>query len=121
MKRIVNLTKEHILLITKMRVSEFSSTRVGVDLYDLYGGSFIYDDMADILGYKDKRVPESIGDPDGGIYDDETQDLLENIDGYLHDNFTNIMEIILQFADRGLKPGKYVCNDTIRIWEYQED
>lgn len=122
MKRSVVLEKEHIELVSKMVVREFSSTKTGIDLYDLYGGGFVYQDIANILGWRDHMIPGTEEDVEGPMYDEETQSRMEEIDGFIHDHFTEILEIVMQFsAQGGIKPGKYVCDDSIRIWKLKED
>lgn len=121
MKRSILLNDNHIKLISKMVVREFSATKIGIDLYDLYGGGFVYQDMANILGMRDHMIEGTEEDPEGPMYDEETQLKLEDIDGYIHDHLVEIIEIVMQFSSKGgLKPGKYVCDDAIRIWEYKE-
>lgn len=121
MKRSVVLSDEHIKLISRFRINEFSSTRVGLDYYDLYGGGFLINDMALILGCEVNQIVDNI-DSNGYEYDKETEKRLTEMSEYIDKNIVYIEEIVHQFSIKGgLKPGKYVCDEAIHIWEFKEN
>lgn len=85
MKISINLTDEHIKLIKNLRYIKFDDNRYGVDNYApwAYGGSSIFEDMALILGFGDKIIPETRESPFGAICEETTQRHLEELDAFL--------------------------------------
>lgn len=90
----------------------------GFDSWNLYGGAYLFDDMARILGMYDKVIPESLEKPTGARFPEDIEKHFLELDEYIVNNFTNIEEILHQFCDKGLKAGKYTCLDRMHIWEY---
>lgn len=113
----VKLTEDHIKLIKAMRPLRFDDESVGVNPHDLYGGTYIYEDMARALDMMDKAIEGTEERPEGVLFDDETYKYLNSLDEYLMDNLLNIQEIMHQFADEGLQTNvTYVCKDYQHIW-----
>ena len=122
MKISINLTDEHIKLIKNLRYIKFDDNRYGVDNYApwAYGGSSIFEDMALILGFGDKIIPETRESPFGAICEETTQRHLEELDAFFIDHMVDIEEILHQMVDNGgIKAGKYTCLDNVRIWKYE--
>ena len=122
MKISINLTDEQIKLIKNLRYIKFDDNRYGVDNYApwAYGGSSIFEDMALILGFGDKIIPETRESPFGAICEETTQRHLEELDAFFIDHMVDIEEILHQMVDSGgIKPGKYTCLDNVRIWKYE--
>lgn len=120
MKKSLVLTKEHIQLMKNMRFRQFDDARYGVDSYDLWGGSFIYEDMALLLGYMDKVIPETLDSPMGARYEDEYQDKMEILAGDFADHLADYEDILHQFCDRGgVLPGRYVSTSKHPLWVYE--
>ena len=127
----VTLNKEHIALIknfnfNKLNVfdnkecikEELEQKYYGIDTYSMYGGTFLYEQMAYILGYQDKAIEGTLEDFDGPKYPKEIMDKFNELDFYIVNNITNIEEILHQFCDVGIKEGKYSCRDNEHIWKY---
>lgn len=121
MKITINLTNEHIQLIKSLRFERFDENRYGIDNYSLWGGTYLYEQMAFILGYQDKVIFETIESPMGARYEDEIQKHLEELDSFFVEHIADIEDILHQFCDIGIKPGKYTCLDNVRIWNYEPD
>lgn len=132
-KLVLNITEDHIKLIKfikfqKLNVSEIgkkvskyeTDKFYGVDVYDLYGGTFLYEQMAYILGYTDKVIPGTEEDVTGPKYPDEVIDYFNDLDGFIVEHIVDIYEILCQFCEVGIKPGKYVCKDYQHIWKREE-
>ena len=122
MKISINLTDEHIKLIKNLRYIKFDDNRYGVDNYApwAYGGSSIFEDMALILGFGDKIIPETRESPFGAICEETTQRHLEELDAFFIDHMVDIEEILHQMVDSGgIKPGKYTWLDNVPIWKYE--
>ena len=101
-------TEDIITFIKLMKVQTFSDSRVGFDNYALYPESHLFDFMAMVLGKRDRRI-------DGT---EETTDYMHEIDSFIVGNLEYIEEILHQFCDVGIKPGKYSCLAYQRIWKY---
>lgn len=95
-----------------------TSNNVGIDTYSMYMGSDLYEDMARILGVYDQVIPESVESPLGVRFPDEIMNMLAEYDDFMVKNLISIEEIMHQFCDKGVKPGKYSCIDSVRIWSY---
>lgn len=119
MKLKIELDKDKIELLKHMQFKRVSDTYYAIDTYDLFGGTYIWEDMANILGLQDKVIPETLEDPKGCVYEPETQEYLEKLDVFILDNFVFLMEIVHQFLDKGIKPGIYTATDNCRIWKYE--
>ncbi|MCD8208283.1 MAG: hypothetical protein LUD72_10135 [Bacteroidales bacterium] len=120
MKIVLNITDEHIKLIKNFRTVELTGTRVGINRLSLYQSSFLYEDMADILGYSDKKIPGTNDDYDGPKYDEETTKHLDALADDVERHLVEYEEILHQFCDEGgLKPGRYTAIDSVRVWNYE--
>lgn len=98
--------------------SNFGDNHFGVDTYQLYGGTYLYEQMALILGKSDKVIPETLEDPMGPSYDDETMEHFIELDCFIRKHLTDIFEILLQYCDEGIKTGvTYWCYDNEHIWK----
>lgn len=54
----LKLTEDIISLISNFRFKKINDKMSGFDTYDLYGGTYLYEDMALILGKFDQMIPE---------------------------------------------------------------
>lgn len=113
-------TEDIIKFIKLMKVQKFSDSIVGFDNYALYPESHLFDFMAMILGKQDHRISGTEENPMGAEYDEETMNYFYEIDSFIIDNLEYIEEILHQFCDVGIKPGKYSCLSYNRIWKYEE-
>ena len=113
------LTEEIINFIKLMKVQQFSDSKVGIDSYGLYPESHLFDFMAIVLGLQDHVIKGTEENPMGAEYDKEAMDKMFEIDSFLVENLLYIEEIIHQFCDVGIKPGKYSCLAYNRIWRYE--
>ena len=127
----VILNEDHLKLIKNLRFSKLDvydnkdcirevldRKYYGIDTYSLYGGTFLYEDMACILGVHDQVYKETLEDFDGPKYPKELMDRFIDLDEYITEHLSDIEEILHQFCDVGLKVGKYSCRDNEHIWRY---
>lgn len=120
MKLKVELTEDHIKLIKNFNFERISDKHYGLDTYGLWGGTYLYEQMAYILGYQDKIIPETIESNLGARYEKEYEEKMMDYDAYILENLVFIEEILHQFCDKGgLKPGIYTCFDYNRQWDYK--
>ena len=114
------LTEDHIKLIKNFNFERISDKHYGLDTYGLWGGTYLYEQMANILGYQDKVITETIESNLGARYEKEYEERMMEYDSFILENLVFIEEILHQFCDKGgLKPGIYSCIDYVRIWDYK--
>lgn len=90
-----------------------------IDLYSLYGGNFLLEDIAYILGRYDEHLPDTEEDADGPKFPAETEEYMLGLHDFVVENLEYIEEILHQMIFKGgIKPGTYKCKDWQRIWEY---
>lgn len=118
-KLTVKIGKEELMLIKNLNIQKFDEYIVGVDTFDMYGGSFKYAQMALLLGYQDKVLKDTMESIFGPKYEEPVQKHLEEIDVFLTQNLVNIEEIIHQFCTEGIREGTYECKDNEHLWSYK--
>jgi hypothetical protein len=121
MKIKINLTEEHIKLIKEFRVERIDDIYTGFDTIDPYGGSYVMEDIAMILGYWDQAIEGTEKDYDGRKFGFENEQKMINIHNYVVENMSYILSIIIQFVTEGIKPGLYTSSDTNIHWIYTEN
>lgn len=119
MKLKVTLNEDHISLIKNLWFQDFN-TKVGIDKFDIFGGSRLWEDMARILGLLDHIRMETLEEWDGAKFDEEATNKMRDLAEFLDENMLSIEEILHQHCDVGIKPGTYTCLDNVRIWKYEE-
>lgn len=122
----VTLTEDMIRLISNFRFVPFPDyvddkeiVNWGLDLNSLYGGNFVCEDIAGILGLQDTAYPDTLCDSDGPKYPDEVYDRMMAAHLYVFENVSNIEEILHQFATQGIKVGTYTCKSNEHIWTFK--
>lgn len=111
-------TEDIIKFIKLMKVERFNDNQIGFDNYELYPESHLFDFMALVLGLQEHRVAGTEENPLGAEYDEETTKYMHEIDSFIVENLEFIEEILHQFCDVGIKPGKYSCLAYQRLWKY---
>ena len=111
-------TDEIIKFIKLIKIQKFSDNKVGIDTYGLYSESHLFDFMAMVLGLQDHIIKGTEENPLGAEYDDEAMEKMTEIDSFIVENIDYIEDILHQFCDVGIKPGKYSCLAYQRIWKY---
>lgn len=120
MKLKLEINEDIIKLIKNFNFERISDKHYGLDTYGLWGGTYLYEQMANILGYQDKIIPETLESPLGVRYEEEYELKMEEYDSFILENLVFLEEILHQFIDKGgIKPGIYTCVDYNRIWEYK--
>lgn len=119
----IKMTEELLRLINGFQILELKEgQQYGVDVDHLYGGTYLYEQMAEYLGWMDKVIPSTKEDPDGAKFEPETMKKLVELDEYVTKHLIDIEEIIHQFATKGgIKKGIYRADDAARIWKFSED
>lgn len=114
----LNITEDHLKLIQSLKMYQFNDSVYGVDNYQLFG-DYMYENMALILGFEDKVIPETKEDYLGAKYPQEYMEKMDELYAFFVDNLPYIYDLLLQFSCKGgLKIGKYTARDYQRIWTY---
>lgn len=117
----ITFNEDHLKLIRCLNFEQFSDSRYGIDNYNLFGGTFLYEQMALILDKADQVIPGTEESIYGPQYPDEIIDYFNELDSFIVANLPYIIDILTQFCDEGIKPGvEYVCVDRERIWKKNE-
>lgn len=126
----IEITEDMIKLISNIRFQQMEETsnpeespdKFCIDLFSLYGGNFLLEDLAFILGKYDERIEGTENNWQGPSFPDEVEEYLLETHHMVYDNLSNIEEILHQFAGKGgLKPGTYECKPYEHIWFYKEE
>lgn len=122
------LTEEHLALISNIhfgKLPEISEKEQyiswGIDFNSLYGGSYLFEDIAYILGKYDERIEGTEEDAMGPQFPEELENHMYELHCYIVENIEYIEDLIHYYSNKGgLKVGTYTCNDFNKIWKYTE-
>lgn len=116
----ITLTEDHIKLIKEFRNEKIDDIYVGYDTINPYGGTYLMEDLAMILGYWDKATPKTENDYDGRKFGLENEQKMLEIHTYVMDNIQYVLSIMVQFIGTGIKPGIYTSIDNNLVWSYAD-
>lgn len=92
-----------------------------IDMNNLYGGSFILEDISFILGIYDKHIHGTEEDPLGPQFSKEDEDYMFSLHSTIVENIQSIEEILHQFVLKGaVTAGTYECDKYARVWSKVE-
>lgn len=92
----------------------------GCDQWSLFGGTYVYEDIAMILGYFDQAIENSENLATGRRFPKELEDKMYALYEYIYENLEDIFNLILTFISKGgLTPGVYELVNY--NWEKKED
>lgn len=113
----LNLTEDHLKLVSFLLIDNDDDT-VKINKNELLKiQSHVLDDVALILGLKDKAIQGTECDSDGAAYPQEIEDYILSTYNYVKDNLYYIETLLHQFVTEGVKAGTYKANDADLIWE----
>lgn len=115
----LNLNEEHIKLIPFIFLQESDNETVFIEKRHMFSlGSHLLEDLAMILGYNDKAIPNTENDAEGRAYPDDVEEQMLSVYNYLKDNLYYLESLIHQFSvNGGITPGSYKCKANELIWE----
>ena len=130
----IELTEDMLKLISNIRFQEVPAPLVNdweyekreridyaIDCNSLYGGTYVFEDIAYILGRYDEHIPGTEEDPLGVQFPEDFENYMWGLHTYVTENLDAVEELVHQFCNKGgLKPGVYQCKSNIRLWEYKE-
>lgn len=126
----LTLTEDHIKLISAIKVEEFAfgadskngELGWGFNQYNLFGGTYVLEDVSIILGMYDRHIEGTEEDPQGVDFSDDDKAYMWGLYSYIWENMVYIMSLVLYYAGRGgITPGTYKCIDTLREWTKESD
>lgn len=126
MRKSLVITEDMLLLIKNIKFEPFvfESTEKengrfgwGIDQYSLFGGSYVMEDIALILGKFDEYIKGTEENPMGRQYPEELEKHMWDLYEYIYTNMTDIIRLVFQFSNEGgLSEGIYRLNDN-DLWE----
>ena len=91
----------------------------GCDQWSLFGGTYLLEDMAMILGYFDKAIENSETLATGRRFPKELEEEMYSLYDFICSNMEDIFTLILSFiGNGGIKPGTYVLDNY--QWVYNK-
>jgi hypothetical protein len=124
----LTLTKDMLALIANIRFtklpnmnSEKEYLNWGIDFNSIYGGSFLLEDIAYIIGRYDEHIEGTEYNAMGPEFPDELHNYMLDLHETILKNLPYIEDLVHQFSIKGgLTEGTYKCKDYARIWSRVE-
>lgn len=89
----------------------------GINQWSLFGGTYVFEDIAMILGKYNQYIPGTEESPLGKQYPKELEDYMWTLYGDIFDNMEYIISLMQFYTDKGgLTPGTYKCRAEDKIW-----
>lgn len=118
----LNLTSDHLKLVRFLNVEDKDDDILAINKkVMLTMQTHLLDDVAMILGLRDKAIKGTEEDPDGAAYPDEEEKYMLETYKYVSDNLFYIESLLHQCVFTGITPGHYKCNDAQMVWERVEE
>ena len=117
----LNLTEDHLKLVRFLNVEDKDDDFLKINKkVMLTMQTHILDDVAMILGLRDKAIKNTEEDADGAAYPDDVEKYMLDTYHYVSDNLYLIETLLHQHVFDGIKPGHYKAKDSDLIFEYVE-
>lgn len=89
----------------------------GIDQYGMFGGTFVMEDIARLIGKFDQFIPDTEFDADGKKYPPELTKYMADLYEYIYQNLEYIESLVHFYCTKGgLMPGTYKCKDYEKNW-----
>lgn len=90
-----------------------------IDKYNMFGGTYVLEDVALIIGKWNDFIPGTEYEPTGRRYPEELEEYMYDLYEYIVDNMVYIESLVHMYCCKGgLKPGVYKCVDYLLDWEF---
>ena len=117
----LHITKDKLDLISVL-TPKLTDGGVKLDENSLWGGSYLYEDMALVLGFYDEHIKGTEGDFEGRRYSREREKYMGELYDWFKDNINYILSLVLQYSNKGgLKEGTYKCVDYLLNWQFVKE
>ena len=118
----LNLTDDHLKLVRFLNVEDNDDDVLTINKHVMLTlQTHILDDVATILGFRDKAIKGTEEDPDGAAYPDDVEKYMLDTYNYVSQNMFYIETLLHQRCTQGIVPGHYKANDADLLWEYCAD
>ena len=115
----LNLTEDHLKLVRFLNIEDKDDDFLKINKkVMLTMQTHILDDVAMILGLRDKAIKNTEEDADGAAYPDDVEKYLLGTYNYVSENIFYIETLLHQHVMDGIVPGKYKAKDNELIWTY---
>lgn len=89
-----------------------------IDKYSLFGGTYVLEDVALIIGKWGEFIPGTEYEPTGRRYPEELEEYMYGLYEYIVDNLVYIESLVHRYSCKGgLQVGTYRCIDYQLDWE----
>ena len=117
----LNLTEDHLKLVRFLNIEDKDDDVLTINKkVMLTMQTHILDDVAMILGLRDKAIEGTSEDADGSAYPDDVEKYMLDTYHYVSDNLYLIESLLHQHVMDGVKPGHYKAKDSELVWEFCE-
>ena len=107
-------TKDKLLTVSELKECH----AWGINQWNMFGGTYVMEDVALILGHYGDFIPGTEDSPMGKQYPKEMEDHFWELYLYILNNITDIFSLMFQFIDNGgLTPGEYKFDKKTYKWE----
>lgn len=114
----LDLTEDHLKLIRFLNVEDKDDDFLKINKKTMLTmQTHILDDVAMILGLRDKAIANTEEDADGAAYPDDVEKYMLDTYNYVSNNLFLIETLLHQMVMEGIKPGSYKTKDNEMIWE----
>ena len=119
----LNLKENHFKLVRFLNVEDKDDDFLKINKkIMLTMQTHILDDVAMILGLRDKAIKGTEEDADGAAYPDDVEKYMLDTYHYVSDNLYLIETLLHQKVMEGIKPNtEYKAKDSDLIWEEVKD
>lgn len=88
----------------------------GINQWSLWGGTYVMEDIAMILGHYDEYIPGTEESPLGKQYPKELEDYWWVLYNDIANNLSDIINLVFYYTDKGgLTPGEYIYKNSTGI------
>lgn len=113
----LNLTEDHLKLVKFLNIEDNDDDVLTINKkVMLTMQTHLLDDVAMILGLRDKAIRNTEEDADGAAYPDDVEKYMLDTYKYVSDNLYLIETLLHQKVMEGVKPGTYMCKDNELVW-----
>lgn len=94
----------------------------GLDNFNLWGGTYLWEQIAYIIGIYDHVIESTKEDPDGPKFPEEDMAYMKDLDCFIISNLLYIEQILHQFCTEGIQAGvTYWAYDHQLIWHRADE